>query len=291
MSTVYPGAIDTFTTWQDGVDTVAAAQVNNLQDSMDAVQTTLGVDPQGSYTTVGAGLADKVSKGGDTMSGDLDMDGNRVTGLAEPEDDNDAASRIFVEEAVSPSGIRWRDDFLGARSSRWTLGGMGGTYTQNAELGGTGDLATGATTSNQASLSFNGKGCTDVTKAPFLKTRAKLESLTQVRAVLAGLYGDSNNLIEIYYDVTSTAGNYKYRCVSGGTETSVDSGVAADTNYHDFEIEIEDGDAFFFIDEANEETVDTNIPTALLEPLILVETKENADKVLVVDLLELAAER
>ncbi len=42
MSTDYPGAIDSFDTHVDNVDDVMAADVNDLNDAMVAVQTALG---------------------------------------------------------------------------------------------------------------------------------------------------------------------------------------------------------------------------------------------------------
>lgn len=293
MSTNYPGALDSYADKVDGVDTVSAAHVNDLQDAVEAIETALGTNPASGFTSVGAGLAAKLSKSGGTMTGNLDMGANRVTNLAAPEDDNDAATLLFVEDMVSPEGIRWRDDFLGNRSSRWTVSGTGGSYAQNSEVGGTGDLTTGATTSNTAYLSFNGKGCTSEAKAPSLFVRAKLSMATQVKAVLAGLFNDANNLIEIFYDETSPPGNFKYRCVSGGTQTVVDSGRAADTSYHLFGIEVDEdtGDVHFSIDDLNQETISTNIPTAVLEPRIGIETKENSDKRLTVDLLHLESGR
>ena len=292
MSTSYPGALDNYTPKVDGVDTVAAAHLNDLQDAVRAVEQVLGTNPAGSYASVGAGLADKLSRAGDTMSGTLDMGGHAVSGLAFPMNGQDAATRQFVEEQVTPAGVRWRDDFLGARSSRWTLSGAG-SYVQNAELGGTGDLSTGATTSNSAVLSFNGKGVTDKSKDPRLAARAKLGATTQLRAVLASLYKDDNNLVEVFYDAAATAGNFKYRCVSGGTETVVDSLKAADTAFHTFELQVDDqaGQVSFLVDGGNAGTISTNLPTLLLEPRFLVQTKEAVDMRLTVDLLHLSADR
>jgi len=45
MATSYPAALDSYTTKADGVDTVQAAHVNNLQDAIVAIETELGVDP------------------------------------------------------------------------------------------------------------------------------------------------------------------------------------------------------------------------------------------------------
>ena len=56
MSTVYPSAVDSYTTKVNGVDTPDAAHVNNLQDAVVAIETELGVDPAGSSATVSARL-------------------------------------------------------------------------------------------------------------------------------------------------------------------------------------------------------------------------------------------
>lgn len=54
MATTYPGAADTFTAKIDNTDIVHAAEVNNLQDAVRALQITLGANPQTSNATVSA---------------------------------------------------------------------------------------------------------------------------------------------------------------------------------------------------------------------------------------------
>lgn len=269
-----------------------AADINNLQDAVVAIETELGTNPRGPYTSVGAGLAAKVSRAGDTMTGNLAMGNNRITGLGAPVADSDAATRLYVDQQVDVMTVRFRDDFLGTRDPAWTLAGAGGTYTQNAEEGGTGDLSTGPAANNEARLTFNGRTMTRTSKLPRVVTRAKLSATTQVLATLAGLYGDANNLIEIFYDQAGTPGNFKYRCKSGGTETVVDSGLAADTGYHTFKIEVTaTASVTFTIDGASSATLTTNVPSGLLEPRVGVQTRENADKRLTIDLYDLKANR
>lgn len=293
MSTSYPQAIDQFTPKVDGVDTVSAAHFNNLQDAIQQVETTLGTNPAVGFTSVAASLSARLPKSGGTMTGNLNMGGNRLRNLAAPQEGSDGVNRSFVESAVSPEGIRWRDDFLGGRSSRWTLSGTGGTCLQNAEVGGTADLSTGDTSGNAAQLSFAGQGCTSRAQSPSLKVRAKLDATTQVLAVLAGLYGDPDNLVEILYDATTSAGNFRYRCVSGGTETLVDSGKAADTAYHLFALRLDGaaGTGTFSIDGASIQTLSTHVPTSVLEPRLGIQTREAVDKRLTVDLVHLESGR
>lgn len=52
MTTTYPGATDSFTTKVDGVDDVLASHVNNLQDSVVAIETLVGYPLWTSWTPV-----------------------------------------------------------------------------------------------------------------------------------------------------------------------------------------------------------------------------------------------
>lgn len=52
MASTYPGAVDTFTTKTDNVDAILASHVNELQNSIVAVETELGVDPAGGSTNL-----------------------------------------------------------------------------------------------------------------------------------------------------------------------------------------------------------------------------------------------
>jgi len=54
----YPGAIDSFITKVDNEDYVLADHVNLLQSAMDAVQSTLGTDPQGAAIDVKTRIGD-----------------------------------------------------------------------------------------------------------------------------------------------------------------------------------------------------------------------------------------
>ena len=74
MSTNYPGGLDSYTTKQDGVDTIVAADTNNLQDAIVAIETELGTNPKGGYSNVGAAIADKLSASGGTLSGNVSCD-------------------------------------------------------------------------------------------------------------------------------------------------------------------------------------------------------------------------
>lgn len=58
MSTNYPGGIDSYSTHSDATNEVVhASTINNLQDAVVALETTLGTNPQGAAATVSARIA------------------------------------------------------------------------------------------------------------------------------------------------------------------------------------------------------------------------------------------
>lgn len=63
----------------------------------------------------------KVSKAGDTMSGDLDMGGNSITNLADPVSAGDAANKGYVDSAIN--GLAWKDPVRVVAISDITLSG------------------------------------------------------------------------------------------------------------------------------------------------------------------------
>jgi len=63
MSTNYPNDYDSYPTWQDLVDIIAAAIINNIQDAIVAIEHELGKNPSGDYATVKERL-DNIPSGG-----------------------------------------------------------------------------------------------------------------------------------------------------------------------------------------------------------------------------------
>ena len=55
MTTNYPNSLDAFTLKTDGIDDVMAADINNLQDAIRAVQTLLGAPPLGYFSIAPSG--------------------------------------------------------------------------------------------------------------------------------------------------------------------------------------------------------------------------------------------
>jgi hypothetical protein len=101
ISTSYPGSIDSFTTKQDGVDVVVAAHVNNLQDSVVAIEMGLGTTVTDgasaigikldtpSYTTPGAKLLSVQNDATEKFA--VDKDGKIVSGTIDESSINDGS--------------------------------------------------------------------------------------------------------------------------------------------------------------------------------------------------------
>lgn len=93
MASNYPAALDNFTDKTDGFDDVMAAHVNDLQHAVSAVQTTLGINPQGSAETVA-----------DALSG--------IDAVSQLLRSGDSAQKL-VADSGQPAGACYIDDDFG----------------------------------------------------------------------------------------------------------------------------------------------------------------------------------
>jgi len=71
MSTNYPDGIDSYTEKNDGVDTVSASDINDLQDAVEAIETELGTNPKESFSNVASAITSKLSTTGGTLTGNV----------------------------------------------------------------------------------------------------------------------------------------------------------------------------------------------------------------------------
>jgi len=94
----YPGTLDDFTARTDGSDDVVAADINELQTAIEAIETELGTDPAGSLTDVKTRLIKS-----------LDANGNIVL--------NDSTSLTISSGAITASQNFHRVDTQSAAAS------------------------------------------------------------------------------------------------------------------------------------------------------------------------------
>lgn len=144
MASAYPGALDSFTPKTDDVDDVLAADVNELQDGLEAVQAELGTDPAGTYATVKERLDD----------------GNMATvhastSKATPVD----ADELPLSDSAASNALKkltWANlkATLKTYFDTLYLQLSGGTMTGAINMGGNGIIAHTATIADDAASSF-----------------------------------------------------------------------------------------------------------------------------------------
>lgn len=91
-----------------------------------------------------------VNKAGDTMTGPLDLSGNNITNLANPVNAQDAATKYYVDTAVT--GLSWKDAVVAATVSNLTATYSNGTSGVGATLTNSGAQAAFAVDGYTASV-------------------------------------------------------------------------------------------------------------------------------------------
>lgn len=184
MASSYPGSIDGFSTKVDDITTVAAADVNDLQDAMVATQGELGLDPAGSEATVRARL-DKIFEiqiytGDDTWTkpaGLIKVIVEVIAGGGGGGGSNSADLRVggggggggySIEEILAASLGSTETVTVGAAGAAGTstgTGGTGGTSSFGALLSATGGSggAAGNNSSGPAAAGVGSGGDIDMT--------------------------------------------------------------------------------------------------------------------------------
>jgi len=187
--------------------------------------------------------------------------------------------------------LLWFDDFHGDQlQDEWNGAGVGGTgVVVDQQTGGIVRLTTGAAINNNYRIDWADIRNLLVTKRLAFEFRMNMSTTANI-LIRNFLRFDWNNCIFFEYDSAALA-NWSLYCRDGGAQTNVDSGIAADTNYHVFRIECHIHGAshvHFYIDgvECGNSPVTTNVPDDAgdyLQPYLRIETLENAAKSMDVD--------
>ena len=136
-----------------------------LQDNINALETSL----EAADVTLQANIDTKVSKAGDTMSGNLAMGGNKVTGLANGTEDNDAINKSQLDAAVSALTLdNFSTDDLEEGSNLYYTDARSRAAVSVVDVEGNGDFSYNSTTGViSADLSKSFLELTDVTETSF----------------------------------------------------------------------------------------------------------------------------
>lgn len=183
------------------------------------------------------------------------------------------------------------DDFGGSTydNAMWAVRGSGGSLALQTD----GSLRVRATANLNYELYQNDLPDFSVAKLATITSRYRLSSTASIQGETgfeAAAPDNTSNWITIYYD-SAVGANWQAQCASGGVTTTVDTGIVANTSYHEFRIECKTGSVVFFLDGTLVATITTNIPTMLLQPYAYIVSKGGSARDVFFDWLECTGER
>ncbi len=183
------------------------------------------------------------------------------------------------------------DDFGGSLYSNifWATRGTGGSLALQTD----GSIRVRATSNNNYEMYQNDLTDFSVAKLCTITSKFKIGSLSSMRGEVGFEEASPNQLtnwIALYYDPDQN-NNWQAACEDDDVSTIIDTGILADTNYHEFRIECTSSIVNFFIDGANVGNITTNIPTGMLQPYTWVRSQSGGSKDLFFDWLECTGER
>lgn len=120
--------------------------------------------------------------------------------------------------------------------------------------------------------------------------RIKLADTTN-RVTRWGLCGATSPAEAIAFGYDSTRGNWDLVTITGSSATQASSGVAADTNWHEFRIAGNTGATTWFIDNVPVGTATLTLPTGSLSPFCRSKSSTAATKSVLIDWMEVYGNR
>lgn len=184
--------------------------------------------------------------------------------------------------------LLWWDDFLGDQiKDEWAtaLVGSGTIAVVDAQTGGIIRLnVTTNAAADSATINWGNFNTLLVSKKVTIECRIKLSSAAQIFAFI-GLWFNFSNIIVFEVNAAALA-NFQIRTRSGGADTTADSGIALDTDYHILRIEaFPTGQVHFYIDgvETSNSPITTNITASYLRPYLQLSSQTTAQKNMDVD--------
>lgn len=183
------------------------------------------------------------------------------------------------------------DDFVGSNWDNrwWSSRGTGGSVSTQAD-----SVVRVRATANLAYELYQTDKCDfSVAAVASMICRFMISSTASMRGEIgleAANPDETNNRITVYYD-SAVGANWRAQCISGGAATTVDTGISADTNFHEFEIVTTSGSVKFSLDGVLVATITTNIPSTLLQPCCHVISRTGVVKDVNIDWIEAVGER
>jgi hypothetical protein len=186
----------------------------------------------------------------------------------------------------------FKDDFSGlsVAGRAWeTVNSSGGSYTYPSNNEG-GTVVLTANANNYIWFKHNEiTGALTLARKPFVLWRGKLDSLTSIRGGW-GAINSTTDEIEWFYDA-SLGANWRIKTRAANTDSITDTGIAADTNFHEFKIEADSAVVVFSLDGSPIGRITTNLPTVTLAPCMRVTSQTGATRAIISDVIEFYHDR
>lgn len=183
------------------------------------------------------------------------------------------------------------DDFPGLlyNNRMWSVrSGSGSLALETTSAGGV--VYVRANSSNYYELYIS---VLNFTMARMLETtwRVKLPSTASIRSRW-GVCGATSTSESVCFGYDSGVGsNWLLITITGSVTTTTDTGIAADTNWHEFRVACNTGIATFFIDEIPVGNNTTNLPTGGLSPFCRTTSLTTTTKDTYIDWIEIYGNR
>jgi hypothetical protein len=183
------------------------------------------------------------------------------------------------------------DDFTGTNYEDrwWTTRGTGGSLALQTD----GSIRVRATANNSFEMYQNDLPDFFVAKNATMMFRYKLNVTTSIQGEVGFEAASPNNTLDwvtLYYD-SAVGSNWQAQAAAGGTSTTVDTGVAADANYHEFKIITRNGEITYYIDGVLVATITTNITSLALQPYAYIVSKTGSTRDVFFNWIEAVGER
>ncbi len=263
-----------------------------------------GTNPQLVYKRSGATIHNLYGKGDDTQliyqDGQTDLDrvqikradGKMLLGIVplarQPHAQGDPGELLFFEDFMA--GLLTTGN-IGEKGWGLSVGGTGALLQSVSEANhnGTRQLTTGATINSFVSLFPNNNTLnillgSDVFDLMWLFRQVSSDANIALNLGMQDASNSLNPANGMYLQKLAADVNYFFVCRSGGVQTRVDSGIAADANWHS--IRIKDNGAFnvqFSLDKAALVNIATNRTNQLVSPMAVLTNTIAATRDMIVD--------
>lgn len=137
-----------------GADLAGLNTTGGIISSADTVLSSIG-KIIGNHAALSSAQNNYVLKSGDTMSGNLQMGGHSLSGLAAPTDDSDAATKLYVDTQTAAVASQWQESGSDIYYSAGKVGVGTATPLSQLDVAGTLHLHTDPADNNLAVLSMH----------------------------------------------------------------------------------------------------------------------------------------